>query len=183
MTKTNPNKKNELKHVSARRKKLKKNNRLKNPKLPTWSIIVIVIASVVLTLAYVVVIGIFAYLAVTDNNEGYYDATNSFEITSIDRHYYDKNEKEYVIEGTILNKTNDSFDDVEIEYYLYDKNGVILSVARSFIEDIGPEENLRFKAVSDDNVDRIYRYELVRIVEDSNFYNPGSMRVDPIVNN
>ena len=73
--------------------------------------------------------------------------------------------------------------DVEIEYYLYNKDGVILSVARGFIEDIGPDESLHFKAVSDDDIKEVYDFKLIRVVEDSNFYNPGSMRVDPIVNN
>ena len=167
--------------ISAKRKKLmRKNNSLKNKKIPLWAIILIIVISMILALVYVVVIGLFAYFAVTDNNAGYYDATENFEITSIDKHYYDETEKEYVIEGTISNKTTKSFDDVEIEYYLYDKNGVVLSVCRAFIDDIKSLENLHFKAVSDENIETIYKYELVRIVEDSNFYNPGSMRVDPI---
>lgn len=173
-------KKGELKHVTARRKKLRKNNRnVKTKSLPVWAIVLIIAASLVLTLVYAVVIGVFAYLAVTDDR-GYYDVTKNLEITSVDKNYYDAKNKQYVIEGVITNKTKKSFDDIEIEYYLYGKNKVILSVARSFIDDIGAEESWRFKAISDDDISEISSFKLIRIVEDSNYYNPGSMRVDPI---
>ncbi len=172
-----------LENISAKRKKLIRNNMQKKKKLSKGVTVLVVSVSVILAFLFLVIIGIIAYLAITDNNEGFSDVTDNFEIIDLRKHYYDNVEKEYVIEGIITNTTNKTFDDVEIEYYLYNENGVVLSTARSFIDDIGPKERLRFKAISDENINKVYSYDLIRIVEDSNFYNPGSMRVDPIINN
>ena len=166
--------------AEAKRKKYKRRSSTVKMGLTPWTIFLIIIISTILLFAYVAIIGIFAYLAINGNGEGYFDVTKNFNVSVDNNSYYDSNKKEYVIEGVITNKTFREYDDVEIEYYLYDKNGVVISVARSFIEDIESKESVRFKATSDDDVSEVNNYKLVRIVEDSNYYNNESMNNDPL---
>ena len=166
--------------AEAKRKKYKRRRSTVKMGLPSWAVFLIIVISTILIFVYVTIIGIFAYLAINGNGEGYFDVTKNFNVSIDNNGYYDSNKKEYVIEGVITNKTFREYDDVELEYYLYDNNGVVISVARSFIEDIDSKESVHFKATSDDDVSVVNKYKLVRIVEDSNYYNNESMNNDPI---
>ena len=147
----------------------------KSGKLPGWAIVLIIISSFLIMLFYIVFFAFMIY-AIDEENETYNDCTEmncdynenitkNFTISPDLKQYYDSNNKAYVIEGTITNNTNKEFDDVEIEYYLYDVNNVILSTARAYIEEIKPNEKWVFRAMSDDDIKQISNYKLIKIIE------------------
>lgn len=170
------------------KKEVKNNSKTNNNfvprsgKLPGWAIFLIVFFSFIIMAFYILLFAIFIYAIVdeasqesnTIKDEDTYteNITKNFTIDPNIKGYYDSKNKEYVLEGVVTNNSNKSFDDVEIEYYLYDENGVILSVARAYIEDINPNEKWQFKAVSDDNIEKVASYKLVKITEDSSNSTP-----------
>lgn len=162
------------------KKEVKNNNFIpRSGKLPGWAVFLIVFFSFLIMAFYIFLFAIFIYAIIDEasqesdsTKEDAYseNITKNFTVDPNIKGYYDSKNKEYVLEGIVTNNSNKSFDDVEILYYLYDENGVILSFARGYIEDINPNEKWQFKATSDDNIEKVASYKLVKIIEEQDDY-------------
>ena len=118
------------------------NNNLKqkNGKLPKWAIFVI-IGTAILNL---IVVGLFIILIIVD--ESNYDINKNLILSEELTTYLDDESYTYIVSGYVTNKSKRPYYDVEIEYYLYDKNGNIIGEATDYVEKIKEGKSWKFSA-------------------------------------
>ena len=143
---------------------MKKNNnetiKVKKNKIPVWAIVLIVVFGAIPALLYIITFIALGYFAITDNND---NLTKEFEILKINSSYYDIDNKQYVIEGVIKNKTDKDYNDLEIEYYLYDQDGAVITTSKAYIENIKPNEKWHFRAKTEEDIKNVSTFKLNKI--------------------
>ena len=86
---------------------------------------------------------------------------NKVEITEVtDGIYKDK----YYIQGYLKNISNSKFEDVTVEYTLYDKDGVVIDKISSRLTDLAKDKQWKFHLEYDAiDKDEIAKYELSKV--------------------
>lgn len=109
----------------------------------------------------------------SDENVSNKDNTNSSEksdyqennifILKDHKGYYNDTKDKYIIEGTIVNKTDETFENKVIMIRVLDEKGNIMNFASCKIEKIGPKEEVKIVADTptlDKNAKEIKNYQL-----------------------
>lgn len=67
------------------------------------------------------------------------------EISNEIKAYYDEENNIYYIEGSLINNTNEEYDNVKINYNVYDQDGYILGQAYDYITNLEGNGKWKFK--------------------------------------
>lgn len=133
------------------------NKKENNGKLPGWAIAVIIGASFVTLLIF----GMFIALAVIDEINSETDIDKNLVINGNISAKEDDEYNAYVISCYITNKSDFTYYNVEITYYLYDQNNNILGEATDYVMEIESGQSWKFSAeYYGTDVSEVYRVEL-----------------------
>lgn len=124
-------------------------------KLPSWAIVLIVLA-VVSTVAPLV---FFTFMFISLDEYSFNDKYNiesdgsvifdkeDIRIKSGVYGYYDDELKEYIVTGTLVNNSKKSYESIDVAYVVYDSNGVVLGNAYAYLDGLKKGKSWKFKAV------------------------------------
>lgn len=136
---------------------MSKNLKEKNGKLPGWAIAVIIGASF-LTL---IIFAIFIVIAVITEIDNDTDIDKNLVIEGNIQAGEDDEYNAYVINGYITNKSNYTYYDVDITYYLYDRYNNIIGEATDYVMELESGQSWKFSAeYYGTDVSEVYRIEL-----------------------
>lgn len=133
-----------------------------NGKMPKWSIILVIVLSVMMVMPMVVIGGLM-YFSVTE-----YDYLEDMKKELVlDKDIvagYDKEKQAYVITGKVTNTGDVVYEAVTVYYNVYDNENNIIGEVSDYIESLSPGETWKFSIVYDekDAMD-IYTYSFDRI--------------------
>ena len=88
---------------------------------------------------------------------------NNIFILKDHKGYYNDTKDKYIVEGTIVNKTDETYENKVIMIRVFDENGNITNFASCTVEKIGPKEEVKIVADTpklDINAKEIKRYQL-----------------------
>ena len=88
---------------------------------------------------------------------------NNIFILKDHKGYYNDTKDKYIVEGTIVNKTDETYENKVIMIRVFDENGNIMNFASCTVEKIGPKEEVKIVADTpklDINAKEIKRYQL-----------------------
>lgn len=123
-------------------------------KLPTWAIIIIVLAG--LALLFQLGLTVFSFLFAFNNNtyeikDGVVEIYGgNLTITSDVVGYYDSNDDNYYVVGYLHNNTDNDYSYVNVSYNIYDIKGNILGTITASLDKLQANKTWKFKAVYDE---------------------------------
>ena len=74
-----------------------------------------------------------------------YQETNDF-ILKDHKGYYNEKKDKYIVEGTLVNKTDETFEDKYVMIRLYSKDEKMISVAECLVEKLEPHDEIKIIA-------------------------------------
>lgn len=78
--------------------------------------------------------------------------------------FYDEEEKSYYVQGYLENNSKNDIEFVYIEYFVYDKNDVLLGTAYGSVDNLKANNKWKFKAIySDIDSNEVSRFELSKV--------------------
>lgn len=146
-------------------------NKKKN-KTPWWAILLIICAVIISISPAVGIIYLFANIDEYSFNNEFKVETNG-EINLINENIkikagtigkYNETKDQYIIEGHLVNNSEEEYESLDITYIVYDNEGNSLGNAYAYIDGLKKNKTWKFKAIYEDiDADEVGSFELLSV--------------------
>lgn len=142
---------------------LKKTN--KN-KLPKW-VILVVIAAIFMFLIIVALTGYSIYYDLNEDKIMESKIKEDLKFTDSVKGSYDAKNNTYIITGYIKNVSDKRYENITVNYTLYDNNNNIVGIARAYLEGLSKNKTWKFTAEYEGiNAESVVRFEKSNFIAD-----------------